>query len=248
MPFTFAHPAYAFPLKYASPKYLSLTGLILGSMGPDFEYFIYLEPHQKIGHTFLGLFIEVIPLSILLAVIFHYVVKEALALHLPSRFNLNQRAYNRRSKWRLDKLSVWVIFLMSVTIGFISHITTDAFTHEHGFFVFHFSFLKEVIWFKYPIYKILQHSLSAIGLFVILNFITYYLYRSSSNVTDMPKIRTNQKLLFWSFALLITAAITVMKLLTTSSTNILGILVVAPISGLCLGLIVSSFIWRIRRV
>ncbi|SEP14833.1 DUF4184 family protein [Paenibacillus sp. OV219] len=58
MPFTFAHPAYALPLKFINPRYLSATGLVLGSMAPDFEYFLTLEPHQTIGHSFSGLFVR----------------------------------------------------------------------------------------------------------------------------------------------------------------------------------------------
>jgi hypothetical protein len=50
LPFTFAHPSSSFPIKCIKPRYFSLVGLILGSMSPDFEYFIALEPYQIIGH------------------------------------------------------------------------------------------------------------------------------------------------------------------------------------------------------
>jgi hypothetical protein len=40
MPFTFAHPAIVLPLKHLPKRWYSLTGLIIGSMTPDFEYFI----------------------------------------------------------------------------------------------------------------------------------------------------------------------------------------------------------------
>ncbi len=247
MPFTFAHPAYAFPLKYISPKYYSLTGLVLGSMAPDFEYFYHLEPYQSIGHSIWGLFIQAIPICILLAVMFHYLVKESLALHLPSLFNVNQRAYNILGEWKLNSLHTWIIFLSSVIVGFISHVTTDAFTHAGGLFVVHFSFLREVIMFNLPVYKMLQYGLSLIGLFVILGVILYYLYRSNPSAKGMPKITRKQKLLFWSYIITISFVITGAKLIVTDSPNIIGILVVAPISGLCLGLVLSSLFLRIAR-
>jgi hypothetical protein len=39
MPFTASHPAIILPLIYLPGKWISLTGLVIGSMTPDFEYF-----------------------------------------------------------------------------------------------------------------------------------------------------------------------------------------------------------------
>ncbi|WP_240482010.1 DUF4184 family protein [Flavobacterium psychrophilum] len=39
MPFTFSHPAIILPLRYLPRQWFSLTGLIIGSLTPDFEYF-----------------------------------------------------------------------------------------------------------------------------------------------------------------------------------------------------------------
>ncbi|NOU91918.1 DUF4184 family protein [Paenibacillus sp. LMG 31456] len=247
MPFTLAHPAYAFPLKYISPKYYSLTGLVLGSMAPDFEYFYHLEPYQSIGHSIWGLCIQAIPICILLAVIFHYIVKESLALHLPSLFNMNQRAYNILGEWKLNSFNAWIIFLSSVIVGFISHVTTDAFTHAGGLFVVHFSSLREVIIFNLPNYKMLQYGLSFIGLFAILGVVIYYLNSSNPRAEGMPKITRRNKLLFWIYIITTSVVITSAKIVVSDSPNIIGILVVAPISGLCLGLVLSSLLMRMAR-
>lgn len=40
MPFTFSHPAIILPLSYLPKKWFSLTGLIIGSLIPDFEYLL----------------------------------------------------------------------------------------------------------------------------------------------------------------------------------------------------------------
>ncbi|WP_220463965.1 DUF4184 family protein [Adhaeribacter radiodurans] len=39
MPFTFSHPAIVLPLTLLLRKWYSLTGLVIGSLTPDFEYF-----------------------------------------------------------------------------------------------------------------------------------------------------------------------------------------------------------------
>lgn len=248
MPFTFSHPAYAFPLKYLNPNHFSLTGLVLGSMAPDFEYFILLEPFRNIGHSLSGLLVQAIPLCIILGLIFHYIVKESLTLHLPSLFHLNQKAFNILGEWRMNSFKAWMIFVISVTVGFISHITTDACTHTDGYFVVHFSLLREVIFINLPLFKILQHSLSIIGILVILVVIAHSLYRSSPSMNEMPKVTMKQKLLFWFIVMINSVGITVAKLIITDSYNIIGILVVAPLSGLFLGLILSSLLSRIVKM
>ncbi|MBK7856522.1 MAG: DUF4184 family protein [Bacteroidetes bacterium] len=51
MPFTFAHPSVVFPLFKKVSKYFSATGLIAGSIIPDFEYFARLYSLSVITHT-----------------------------------------------------------------------------------------------------------------------------------------------------------------------------------------------------
>ncbi|AIK36171.1 hypothetical protein BG07_3819 [Bacillus pseudomycoides] len=57
MPFTFAHPAAVIPF-CKKQRYVSVTALVLGSMVPDFEYFLHFRPYGVIGHTFRVLLFE----------------------------------------------------------------------------------------------------------------------------------------------------------------------------------------------
>lgn len=247
MPFTFSHPAYALPLKYIKPNYVSVTGLVLGSMAPDFEYFIMLEPYSSIGHSILGLFLQAIPLSIIIACIFHRIVKEQIALHLPSIVGLNRRAYNILGEWKLQNPKDWTIFILSVIIGFFSHTTIDAFTHISGYFIIRFSFLREIIFFNLPVYKVLQYGLSLFGLMFAFVFIINKLFKNNLNKKELPNVTKKQKILFWLSIMIFSFVVTGLKLLFTTSYNIIGILVVAPISGTVLGVIFSSiFSSRVR--
>lgn len=217
-------------------------------MAPDFEYFIMLEPYSSIGHSILGLVLQAIPLSILFAFIFHYIVKEQLAIHMPSIFSLNRRAYNILGEWKLQNQKDWMIFVLSVVIGFISHVTIDAFTHVHGYFVVHFSILRELLFFGLPVFKALQHSLSLLGLLVTFVVIINQLYRSSLISNKALDVTTKQKILYWLSVMSFSIVVTGVKLVFTSSNNIIGILVVAPISGLLLGFILTSLIMRVVRI
>ena len=244
MPFTFAHPIFALPFKYVKPKYLSVTGLALGSMSPDFEYFIMLQPYQSIGHSVSGLLLQAIPLSVIFAVLFHTIVKEILVLHLPSNYNIDQRAYNALGKWRLN-FKEWILFILSVIIGFITHVFIDGFTHSNGYFVAKYTLLRELVIYNLPLYKILQHSFSLFGLFMITWLIVRLLYRYTETVNHIPTVSTQQKIFFWTSVLVVAAVVTSTKLLLTSSKNIIGILVVSPITGSCLGILLASIIVRV---
>lgn len=247
MPFTFAHPTYAFPLKFISPRWFSVTGLVLGSMAPDFEYFLALEPHRTIGHSFPGLFVQVIPLCVLFAYLIHIFVKESLVLHLPSAFGLNRRAYSLLCTWSLRTLREWIIYIMSVSIGFLSHVAVDAFTHEGGYMVQQLTVLQSIVILDLPVYKILQHSLSMFGMMVIVGTIGVALSKTDPFTKEIPFITYKQKLFYWGFAAMFAAIMTGCKLLLTSGGNIIGMLVVAPITGFCAGILLASLLWRRTR-
>ena len=78
MPFTAAHPAIVLPLIKRNPRMVSATGLIAGSLAPDFEYFLKLSVNGVHGHTLWGLIYFDIPVAAFLAVLFHALVKNNL--------------------------------------------------------------------------------------------------------------------------------------------------------------------------
>jgi len=82
MPFTFSHPAIVLPLTFKRLK-LSATALIIGSMVPDFEYFIRMTDHSRYSHTIAGLFWFDLPMGLLICFVYHGVVKDQLFNNLP---------------------------------------------------------------------------------------------------------------------------------------------------------------------
>jgi hypothetical protein len=99
MPFTFSHPALVLPLKYLPQRFYSLTGLIIGSMTPDFEYFIRMTVGSIYSHTFWGIFYFDLPVGIALCFIFHGIVRDQLIDHLPAP--LRERFWSLKSfNWK----------------------------------------------------------------------------------------------------------------------------------------------------
>lgn len=246
MPFTLSHAVFAAPLKYIKPKYFSTTGLILGSMSPDFEYFIMLEPFRSIGHSMAGLFLQALPLSLIIAYLIHHLIKVPLSLHVTSRQDMNSRLHQFLQQENLDTVRSWFVLVLSIIIGFVTHIIVDGFTHAHGFFVNLLPTLNESLIMNIATYKALQYSFSILGLIFIIGMGGYYLFVSKPSSKVGATIMKKQKSMYWLIVIVTAIMVTMLKLLLSSSHNALGIIFVAPISGAFLGLIVASLVWRIR--
>jgi hypothetical protein len=175
MPFTFAHPAIFIPFVRKIKMKLSATALIIGSMIPDFEFFLKMKTGENIGHHWYGILLFDIPLAIICCYVFHNLLRDMLINQSPQWF------YQRFSKWKdfdwnsyAKKNSFNV--LLSVIIGIISHLFLDAFTHEDGFFVEQLTFLKNEVRFfgiHTNIYMLLQVLESLAGLYLVYRFIKY---------------------------------------------------------------------------
>ena len=82
VPFTAAHPMAVLPL--IGRLRLDPTCLVIGSMAPDFEYFVRAGQMSTISHTWLGLVAWNLPVTLILAFAFHYLIKWPLVLIAPS--------------------------------------------------------------------------------------------------------------------------------------------------------------------
>lgn len=168
MPFTFTHPALILPFKKYQ-KYFSFTALIIGSLAPDFEYFIRFQLKSTISHTLLSLFIFNLPLIFLLSYLFHKIVKNQFNEHSPKPLDSWFKTIAEQN-WSINSISTLFIFIYSALIGIFSHILWDSFTHINGFFVTRISLFNETIIKNIPLYKILQHLSTLLGLIIILIF------------------------------------------------------------------------------
>src|SRR5689334_14638663 len=108
MPFTFSHPAVVFPFNKLGKRWTSLTGLVMGSLVPDFEYFIRMEFKKVYTHSWKGLFLYDLLLSLLLVFIFHNIVRNTLIDNLPPWFQ--RRLYRYKDfNWNQRFKKAWPV-------------------------------------------------------------------------------------------------------------------------------------------
>lgn len=121
MPFTVSHAAAALPLRRAR---LVTSALVVGTMAPDFEYFLPLQAHDHFGHTFPGILVLTLPVALLVLWIFHTFVKASAAALLPRR--LQSRLAGHLGKFRFGGLGRFLLIVLSILVGIATHILWDS--------------------------------------------------------------------------------------------------------------------------
>jgi hypothetical protein len=162
MPFTLAHPAAVVPLAKAHPKGLVLSALVVGSMAPDFEYFLRLALVMTWSHTFIGIFTFCLPISLIVLWVYHRLQKQALAALLPER--LYRRVSFAFGEFTFLPLQRFGRICLSILLGGATHLIWDGFTHDSTLLS-----LTVPLWdgFELQLNKILQDLSTALGLLLL---------------------------------------------------------------------------------
>lgn len=180
MPFTFAHPALAIPLARPLRRWGSLPALIIGSMTPDFWYFLPVDETRPQTHSLSALFSFCLPWGLVVYWVAYFVwLKPCVSLVEPY---LGARAAALR-RWARKK-PFWPSVPLSLLIGALTHIVWDSFTHNDGWAVWRLHWLlRKVCTIKgHPLFgfDVLQIVTTAIGLV----FVAVWFYR---RVKRLPK-------------------------------------------------------------
>lgn len=238
MPFTFAHPAIVLPLDKLKTRWFSLTGLIAGAVVPDFEYFIRMRIYSIYSHTIGGLFWFDIPLAVLLAFLFHNIVRNNLFDNLPLALS-NRLSRYKNFNWAKHFNTHRRVVLISVFIGAFSHLFLDAFTHPQGYFVKLFPgiFNKNIV-ATIPLYKILQHSFTLVSTV----YIVYYLQRMpAGSHANQPALK------YWIRVAVFTAIIVALRFWIMPDYQVIANVVVSAISAFLLAIIIVPKFLSVRK-
>lgn len=237
MPFTLSHTAAVLP--FVRSKRLSASGLIIGTMVPDFEYFLRVDIYSLYGHKLGGLFYFDIPLAITLAFLFHQVARNNFIDNLPGF--LQTRLYAlRRLNFKAAFKQRPIAFIVSVLIGSVTHILWDGFTHHEGWFVQHMPFVYEGAYVpyegvKYPLWYAMQHFSTVLGLLIGLIYV-FWLMKPQTTATSKPNI------FYWLALSSFMIAAAWIRWYVGIKTQPEVTIVIAMISGFCLGIILLGFV------
>jgi hypothetical protein len=160
VPFTISHIAAVLPLRQTR---LIFSGLVIGSIAPDLPHVLFSPGLARYAHSQMGLVTVSLPLGLATFLVVQFLVRRPLLALAPDRVRLRLPADNAISLRSGVKL-LWI--LISISVGIISHILWDSFTHSNGLLVLNWALLREAtpFWPHRPIYKFLQPFFSILGL------------------------------------------------------------------------------------
>lgn len=219
-----------------------MTGLVIGSITPDFEYFIRLQIKSLYSHTLAGLFWFDIPLGLLLVFIYQRLVKKELIDHLPAPLNRRFTKYKYVANSALS-IGGFAVIAASVATGALSHMFWDGFTHPTGYFVNAIPALSATIYLvghHLHLYKVLQHGSTFVGIaFIVIT--VYFLPKGNSS----PSLNLK---LYWLIVLLVMVLTVGIRFLAGIDIHEYGNLIVTAISGSMLGILLASLIFNRSKI
>jgi hypothetical protein len=200
MPFTVSHAAAVLPFKRLSGARLPLAALMIGSMSPDFPYFLPIGLERVSTPNLTGLFGFCWPASLFCWLLYvHFLERPTVAL-LPENWRNAFPPSNREVSMRILALAS-----LAVILGGATHIVWDSFTHGGSPVVEAVPLLHIEItrWHGHPIhlYWLLQHLSSVIGLGVLAAWAAIQVNRarpavdsSAEPAREEPRLSKGQRL------------------------------------------------------
>lgn len=177
MPFTLAHTAAALPLRRSR---LIFSALLVGTMAPDFEYFVRLRPGGGWGHTIPGALALSLPLGFAVLWLFHIFAKAPVVALLPD--GVQRRLGPWLKPFSFRGMRRFLLVVLSLLVGIATHLAWDSFTHSHRWVYRHVGLLHRHImlpWFhQMEIYSFLQMLSSVVGVLILFLWIRSW-YRAT---------------------------------------------------------------------
>jgi membrane-bound metal-dependent hydrolase YbcI (DUF457 family) len=210
MPFTLAHPAAAVPLRRVLGRSAVLSALIIGSLTPDFAYFLpgNVDLMQARGgtHSLPGLFWFCLPVGLLMFWVFHAVVKPGLLLLMPERIRARLVPIANGGS-SLSRSSFWAV-LLSLGVGALTHPVWDGFTHYGGPAMQLWPMLGTTVAHVFGqtvrVYNVLQHTSTLLGLSLLCWWTVRWYRTASVSGSEGPRLPERTRVLVVATIVMVT--------------------------------------------
>jgi hypothetical protein len=128
MPFTLAHPAAVLPFGRPLARWRLLSAALIGSMVPDFGWFMPWRLARFETHSANALLTFCLPVGLAAYWLFQRVIRRPLLELLPSAAYMRWQGSSQPADYK--SLKQWLLAACGVLAGAITHLVWDAFTHE----------------------------------------------------------------------------------------------------------------------
>ncbi len=165
MPFTVSHAAAVLPFRRTR---LPWSALVIGSFGPDFEYFLRVSGDSRAWHQSPDLFLYCFPFTLLAFYVFHLVIQRPVTGLLPASV---QRRLAPAEKALPKNLADVLWLFAALALGLATHVLWDSFTHGHTWPTEHIAVLHNRLGLPFapymPGWAFLQFLSTILGLVIL---------------------------------------------------------------------------------
>ncbi len=199
MPATPAHIAAVLPLRRRW-KFV-FSACVIGSVAPDVEYLLNMDPGTRIFHRFPEVIYLTIPVALAMLLIWHTFLAKPLHDMYPEsvrqRFRPADFSFMREPG----------LVLLSLAVGIFTHIAWDEFTHERTVVTRHFADMDKP--YSAPVagsyvgthslYMWLQVGCSVLGIMIVAVYLVWWYSKTSPDAkVEASPFRPWQKAALWT--------------------------------------------------
>lgn len=192
MPSPIAHPAAAIPFTRVG---FVCSALVAGSLSPDFGYLMPWNTFYM--YTLPGLLLFDLPVGLVLLLLFQLFIKWPVLSLLP--VSLQRRLYKPAQGFSMGTPKRFLLVILSVLVGSVTHVIWDSFTHVYGWAVQNFAFLSMRLNGR-PLYSILQDVGTLVGISLLIYWFFRWLPTAPESDRLPPRFSGRFRLVFFTLA------------------------------------------------
>jgi hypothetical protein len=137
MPFTLSHPAAVLPFLRPLARWGVLSALVVGSIAPDFHYYVGIRGGRPYTHSLVSVFWFSIPVGWIAYLGFQHLLRRPAVFLMPEplRARLDPRPH----------IAAFGPVTLSLALGALTHVVWDQLTHRPLMVARAFPFLREEV-------------------------------------------------------------------------------------------------------
>ena len=180
MPFTGSHIAAVLPLTRSAR--LVPSALVIGSMAPDFPYYLPLPVAATLTHSLVGVLSVNVVLGVAAMILWHELLARFLTAISPTRLRERLPSPRRQRQWSAGRTAM---LIASLVIGALTHVLWDSFTHNGMWGAAHLGWLAESH-LGTPGYRWIQRVSTIVGAAVVMVWLLRWWRRQSPVPEQRP--------------------------------------------------------------